>query len=152
MVPRIRDRLLEPGGIVGKLERIDGGEFLILLDDRPRVEEQCEIFVGAEPPVVIALRTDIVVPLELLPDIGVIARLTLLPGVLGDLETLGAGATGGFLLTEPSHAESWGGPEGTARRATPRQMTRPSARPRPSEEIRTSKPTESQLISMKDPP
>ncbi len=151
-----RRRLLEARRILGKAERVGRAKIDLHLLHRPFIQQQGAILGRPNAAMVVAVRAHVHVARELFTDVRVSARFAFFPDVSGDLESLSPRLPGLFVfLVPPSHGGNLGvtgslrlGP----RPPFDQTFSGPARPPRPSLEMRASKPTDSQHASMNDPP
>ena len=82
---------------------LPGAQIDLELLHRALVQQQCAVVVRANATMIVAARTDVGVPLELLPNVSVATGLALLPDVSRDLEPITPRLTGLLFLSEPCH-------------------------------------------------
>src|SRR5690606_17990884 len=90
-------------GVVLELQRIDRGQLLEQFPPTALIGEQLDVLLGGEALVIAALGTHRQVALELLAQVDVAARRTLLPGIRRDLASFSRGSPGLSFFLEPRH-------------------------------------------------
>src|SRR6202011_4344823 len=99
-------RLLQPGRIIGKAERIRRADVELGLFRGPLIGEDRGVLAGPNATVEATVRANVEVAHELLAKVGVTTLVTLLPGVGGNLVFFVPRQPGLLLFAEPSHARN----------------------------------------------